>query len=198
MNDLAMNSEQSIANGNNERNKPLSQAAIGRVLGLAPSTMTKHKASGMPMDSVESARAWHQAHTNIAQRKPASRLAAQKHAAATSVAGNPLSAPLAPQSPRPDYGRVGGDDFHAMIRANEVRPDGGPLGEDFDSARTREKIAAADLAEMQADLLRGQYLVKEDFRRYLFNAGRMLRDTLTNCARRVLSLIHISEPTRPY
>ena len=157
----------------------MSQAAIGRVLGLAPSTMTKHKAAGMPMDSVESARAWHKAHTNIAQRKPASRLADQAHASATSIAGNPVSAP------RLDYARVGADDFHAMIRANEVRSDGSPLGEGFDSARTREKIAAADLAEMQADLLRGQYLVKEDFRRYLFNAGRMLRDTLTNCARRV-------------
>jgi hypothetical protein len=33
--------------------------------------------------------------------------------------------------------------------------------------------------------MRGQYLVKDDFQRYLFNAGRMLRDTLTNCARRV-------------
>ena len=33
--------------------------------------------------------------------------------------------------------------------------------------------------------MRGMYLVKSDFERYLFNAGRMLRDTLTNCARRV-------------
>ena len=72
-----------------------------------------------------------------------------------------------------------------MTRANEVRFDGGAMGEDFDSARTREKIAAANLAEMEEAALRGTYLVKDDFERYLFNAGRMLRDTLTNCARRI-------------
>jgi len=165
---IAMNSEAIV-------NKPLSQAAIGRVLGLAPSTMTKHKAAGMPMDSVEAARAWHKAHTNIAQRKPASRLAAQASAPSQE----------SQQANGPAYGRVGGDDFRDMIRASEVRQDGSPLGEDFDSARTREKIAAANLAEMQEAALRGTYLVKDDFERHLFNAGRMLRDTLTNCARRI-------------
>jgi hypothetical protein len=84
-----------------------------------------------------------------------------------------------------DYGRVGGDDFRAMIHANEVRSDGSALGEDFDAARTREKIATANLAEIEEAALRGTYLVKADFERYLFNAGRMLRDTLSNCARRV-------------
>lgn len=180
-----MNGEESIVNVYEAGAKPLSQAAIGRALGLAPSTMTKHKAAGMPMDSVESARAWHKAHTNIAQRKPASRLAAQAHAAVVADAGKLATAPVPMQSPRQDYSRVGGDDFRDMIRANEVRPDGGPLGEDFDSARTREKIAAANLAEMEEAALRGTYLVKDDFERHLFNAGRMLRDTLTNCARRI-------------
>ena len=54
----------------NEGGKPLSQAAIGRELGLAPATMTKLKGQGMPVDSVESARAWRTARQNIAQRKP--------------------------------------------------------------------------------------------------------------------------------
>jgi len=57
--------------------------------------------------------------------------------------------------------------------------------ESFNAARTREKIAEADRAEMEAARLRGLYLVKADFERHLFNAGRMLRDTLTNCARRI-------------
>ena len=169
-------------NGETSMSKPLSQAAIGRVLGLAPSTMTKHKAAGMPMDSVESARAWHKAHTNIAQRKPAARMAAQALA-------NEVPAPGAMGGPddsaRSHYGRVGGDDFRAMIRASEVKFDGSPLGEDFDAARTREKIATANLAEIEEAALRGTYLVKADFERYLFNAGRMLRDALTNCARRI-------------
>ena len=104
--------------------------------------------------------------------------------------GNPITEPKPSTMPpilknNSDFGWVGGDDFHDMIRANEVRQDGGPLFEDFDSARTREKIAAANLAEMEEAAMRGMYLVKSDFERYLFNAGRMLRDTLTNCARRV-------------
>jgi len=164
-----------MASDNAVNGKQLSQAAIGRALGLAPSTMTKHKAAGMPMDSVESARAWHKSHTNIAQRKPASR----------AMLPIPMVTPPVQPAASVDYGRVGGDDFHAMIRANEVRPDGSALGEDFDAARTREKIATANLAEIEEAALRGTYLVKADFERHLFNAGRMLRDTLTNCARRI-------------
>lgn len=183
---MTIHGEQSMVNARVERSeKPLSQAAIGRALGLAPSTMTKHKAAGMPMDSVESARAWHKAHTNIAQRKPASRMAAQAHAAAKPDVGNPATEAAAPQAPRQDYGRVGGDDLRDPIRATKVRSDGTAMLEDFDSARTREKIAAANLAEMEEAAMRGMYLVKDDFERHLFNAGRMLRDTLTNCARRI-------------
>ena len=188
-----MNGERLIANANDVNAKPMSQAAIGRALGLAPSTMTKHKAAGMPMDSVESARAWHKAHTNIAQRKPASR-AMLPGAPLASPMSVPAVAPmlldaaapvLPPPAARVDYGRVGGDDFHAMIRANEERPDGSAFCEDFDAARTREKIATANLAEIEEAALRGVYLVKADFELHLFNAGRMLRDTLTNCARRI-------------
>jgi len=163
-----VNGESMSMNGEDSIGKTLSQAAIGRVLGLAPSTMTKHKAAGMPMDSVEAARAWHKAHTNIAQRKPASRKVANM-----------------PEAQSQDFNRVGGDQFHEMIRAHEVRLDGSALGEDFDTARTREKIATANLAEIEEAKLRETLIVKADFERHLFNAGRMLRDTLTNCARRI-------------
>ena len=46
----------------------LSQAAIGRALGLSPASMTKLKKQGMPVDSVESAAEWRRRHLNIAQR----------------------------------------------------------------------------------------------------------------------------------
>ena len=169
-------------------NKPLSQNAIGRMMNppMSSANMVKLKKQGCPMDSVESVQAWRKAKQNIAQRKPDVRPPAATGVAPVATHPFPAPPPPAPaQAAHQAHGRVGGDDFHGMIRANEVRPDGSPLGEDFDSARKREKIAAADLAEMQADLMRGQYLVKEDFQRYLFNAGRMLRDTLTNCARRI-------------
>jgi len=155
-----MNGERLIANANDVNAKPMSQAAIGRALGLAPSTMTKHKAAGMPMDSVESARAWHKAHTNIAQRKSASR---------AMLSGAPLASPMSVPAVAPVL----------------PRPDGSAFCEDFDAARTREKIATANLAEIEEAALRGVYLVKADFELHLFNAGRMLRDTLTNCARRI-------------
>lgn len=61
----------------------------------------------------------------------------------------------------------------------------GALGESFEQARRREKIAAANVAEIEEAALRGKYLDKDEFERYLYNAGRMLRDTLTNCARRI-------------
>ncbi|MDP2680317.1 MAG: hypothetical protein Q8O85_16575 [Rhodoferax sp.] len=38
--------------------KQQSQAAIGRALGLSPASMSKLKGMGMPIDSVEAARAW--------------------------------------------------------------------------------------------------------------------------------------------
>lgn len=134
---------------------------------MSSANMAKMKKQGCPMDSVESVEAWRKAHQNIAQRKP------------------DVKIPANPSPTRVDYGRVGGDDFHAMIRASDVRFDGVALGEAFDAARTREKIATANLAEIEEAALRGMYLVKTDFERYLFNAGRMLRDTLSNCARRI-------------
>jgi len=50
--------------------KPPSQNAIGRSLGLSSSNMTKLRKQGCPMDSVESVRTWRLEHQNIAQRKP--------------------------------------------------------------------------------------------------------------------------------
>lgn len=50
--------------------KPPSQNAIGRALGLSSSNMTKLRKQGCPMDSVESVRAWRLERQNIAQRKP--------------------------------------------------------------------------------------------------------------------------------
>ena len=167
--------------------KPISQNAIGRQMNppMSSANMTKMKKQGCPMDSVASVEAWRKAHQNIAQRKPDVRPAAPVCTAPTATHQAPSQAAAPAQDSNQVYGRVGGDDFHDMIRASESRPGRSPMSEDFDSARKREKIAAADLAEMQADLMRGQYLVKEDFQRYLFNAGRMLRDTLTNCSRRI-------------
>jgi hypothetical protein len=52
-------------------------------------------------------------------------------------------------------------------------------------AKTLREAAEAQIARLKLAEMQGKYLVKADFERHLFNAGRMLRDTLTNCARRV-------------
>ena len=148
--------------------KALSQAAIGRVLGLAPATMTKLKGQGMPVDSVESARAWREARQNIAARKP-----------------EPIRQPARVAQPAPDYGRVGGDEFREVIRANQVNFDGSEMDEAFDSARTREKIADANKAEMVAAAMAGTYVEKSRVERAIFEAARGLRDGMTNCSRRL-------------
>lgn len=79
------------------------------------------------------------------------------------------------------------DQHHLADQPDATRPVLHPPGtdEDFQSARRREKIAAANLAEIEEAAKRDLYLVKADFERHLFNAARQLRDTLTTCARRI-------------
>lgn len=50
--------------------QPLSQNEIGRRLGLSSATMSKLRAQGCPMDSLEAVRTWREQNLNIAQRKP--------------------------------------------------------------------------------------------------------------------------------
>ena len=146
--------------------KPPSQAAIGRALGLAPATMTKLKGQGMPVDSVESARAWRTARQNIAARKPEPK-------------------PVTPTQPAPDFGRVGGDVFHDMIRASEVKFDGGEMDEAHAEARTRREIAEANMAEIREAELSGKFIEKTAVDRAVFESARGLRDGMTNCSRRL-------------
>ncbi len=163
-----VNGESSEVNGQGDEVKPMSQAAIGRVLGLAPATMTKLKGQGMPVDSVESARAWREARQNIAARKP-----------------EPVRQLARAAQPGPDYGRVGGDEFREMIRANEVKFDGSEMDEAHAEARTRREIAEANIAEMKEAELSGKFIEKTAVDRAIFEAARGLRDGMTNCSRRL-------------
>lgn len=137
--------------------KQLSQNAIGRALNLSSAAIVKLKKQGMPVDSVESAQAWREARQSIAKRKP-----------------EPVQAQV-----------VGGDTFRAMIRANQVRPDGGDLDESHDQARTRREIAEANLAELREGELSRELVRKADIDRAAYKAARALRDGLTNCAKRL-------------
>ena len=48
----------------------MTQGAIGRALGLSKAAISKLKARGMPVHSVEAARQWRHEHLSIARRKP--------------------------------------------------------------------------------------------------------------------------------
>jgi hypothetical protein len=146
---------------------------------MSSANMVKMKKQGCPMDSVESVEAWRKLHQNIAQRKPDVK---QPKPAASPPA--PI-APFAQAEPAHDFGRVGGDDFHAMIRANQVQYDGSPLGEGFDEAKIRHKIAEANLAELEEARIKGLHVEKTKVDAAFFEAARGLRDGMTNCSRRL-------------
>jgi anion-transporting ArsA/GET3 family ATPase len=114
-----------MVNSEHADGKGMSQAALGRALGLSPAAITKLKGQGMPVDSVASAQAWREARQNVAQRKP-----------------SPVSAP----EPAP-VRRV---ELHGVpVFGGAVPPLDFPLGEDRDEARTRREIAEANMAEME-------------------------------------------------
>lgn len=46
-------------------------AAIARALDVHPAVVTRQRRMGMPIDSIEAARAWREQHLSIAHRKPA-------------------------------------------------------------------------------------------------------------------------------
>lgn len=148
----------------------MSQNAIGRALGLSSPAMVKLKKQGCPMDSLESVRAWRAERQNVAFRKPEpSGLPGFNHRPDYQKPEAPPSPPRAPILTPPQ---------------NDPREPRVP-DEDFQAARTRREIAEANKAEMEEARLRGEYLIKADFERHLFTAGRMLRDALTNCSRRI-------------
>jgi hypothetical protein len=147
----------------------LSQAAIGRALGLSPAAMTKLKKKGMPVDSVEAAQAWRVERQNVAQRKPDPR-------------------PPAAQGNLPPWpGAMGHEDDH---------PGAGVLGEGFEAARIRHKIAEANLAELEEARIKGLLVEKDRVEAAFFEAARGMRDGMTNSSRRLAAEVAtLSEPS---
>lgn len=144
--------------------KALSQAALGRALGLSGAAVTKLKKLGMPVDSVEAAQAWREARQNVAQRKPL------PDAAPASVrqpwppfddSRNPLSKP--PRGPG------------AASLPDDLPPDG---LEDRDGARTRREIAEANMAEIAEQKLRHEVILVAAIKRQMATDFATTRDAL--------------------
>lgn len=148
--------------------RPMSQAAIGRALGLSPASMTKLKGQGMPVDSVESALAWRQARQNIAARK-----------------AEPLGASAPSTRVVPDS--FAGIGMGTVMDPAAVEP-ADPV-ETHDAARTRREIAEANLAEMKESELRGDLIRVSAVKAELSTVFAGTRDTLLQIPARLAPLL---------
>jgi phage terminase Nu1 subunit (DNA packaging protein) len=87
----------------------LSQAALGRLLGLSPAAITKLKGQGMPVDSVEAAKAWREARLNVAARKPSPPIQVEPSIVSVPVAFPPVAT-----------GDFGDEDFQMARTRREI------------------------------------------------------------------------------
>ncbi|MBK9444386.1 MAG: hypothetical protein IPN53_25155 [Comamonadaceae bacterium] len=124
---------------------PRSQNHLGQLLGLSGAMVSKHRSRGMPVNSVEDARAWMQANLDPARRK-GSRFDKfyEPHRPPTPDDATPTPRPTTPAAAIETAAPRMREPIHTR-----------PGDESFDAARTREKIAAANLIEIQEAALRG-------------------------------------------
>lgn len=147
--------------------KGITQAELARALGLSQPAITKLKGQGMPVESVEAARAWRMARLNIAQRKPE----------AQPVAGPaPTMAPLPTMPPMPP-GQAEGYGGAAWA------------GESHDSARTRLRISEANLAELREAEERRELIRVDAVRSALAGVLSTTRDGLMQIPSRLASVL---------
>lgn len=152
--------------------KAPSQAAIGRVLGLSAASMTKLKKQGMPVDSVESARAWRTARQNIAARK------------AEPAAVQPTAPPARPAVSPDSFAGIGMGTVFDPAATEPAEPN-----ETHDAARTRREIAEANLAEMKEAELRGDLIRVSAVKTTLSTVFATTRDTLLQIPSRLAPLL---------
>ena len=147
----------------------LSQAALGRALGLSPAAITKLKGQGMPVHSVEAARAWREERLNVAARKP-----------------EPAPAPA---QERIDGGTLLLESAAGSVALGQGDYFGGDgLPEDFQMARTRREIAEANLAEMREAELEGKLIRVDVIRAAWAKRISSTRDALMQLPRRLAIL----------
>lgn len=160
-----VNGERCMVNGEYSSEKGISQAALGRALGLSPAAITKLKGQGMPVDSVTAAQAWREARQNVAQRKP-----------------SPVVVPDPVAAPAPRRSSVGSSAFGGEFLDF-------PLGEDRDEARTRREIAAANMAEMEEARLRRELIRVSAVQAQLATDYATTRDAMLQIPARMAPLL---------
>lgn len=142
------------------------QSELARALGLSKQAVSKLKGQGMPVDSVESARAWRDENLSVAARKEARESVPVANVA--SVAKKPDVRAFPP---------LGDDD------------DG--EDEDFKAARTREKISEANMAEMNEAKMRREMINVAVVERQLATDYATTRDALLQIPARIAPLLAV-------
>lgn len=142
--------------------KPPTQKALAVALGMSQANVTKLKKQGMPVHSVEAARAWRTAKQNIAARKP------------------DADAPI-------EFSGlldVDADDLASMLDAVPQRP-----AESHDKARTRREIAEANLAELREAEMQGDLIRVDAVKTTLATVFATTRDALLQIPDRLAPLM---------
>lgn len=128
-------------------NQP-SQVAIAAALGISTAAVTKQKKRGMPVDSVEAARAWREQNLNVAASKfggsPVGAVGIGAGVGGAVGGALPAGATFAASPAAIQFTPSQLDGNRQQGRA----PSDDELGEDFKAARTRREISDANMAEM--------------------------------------------------
>lgn len=166
-------------NGEGSVTVKVSQAALARALDISAPMVTKLKKQGMPVDSVEAARAWREQNLNIAQRKDV--MTQPAGATATPQAFEPITVnglrvfgqnpPPAPPSAPADFS----DDDETL--------------EDFKAAKTRLTVAEANLKELAEARERRELIRVDAVKRQLATEFSTLREALMQIPARMAPLL---------
>lgn len=148
--------------------KRLSQAAIGRAMGLSKAAITKLKYQGMPVDSVEAALEWRKANQNIAARKSL-----------------PMGARAFPDGSGYVIDNAGMQPGASMAFGGEMDA----FVESHEAARTRREISEANLAEMRESEMRGELIRLDSVRSALAGIISSTRDSLLQLPARLAPVL---------
>lgn len=154
-------------------NQP-SQAAIAAALGISTAAVTKQKKRGMPVDSVEAARAWREQNLNVAASKLGVVVAGLPARATFAASPAAIEFTPGPTAGNRQQGRATSDD---------------DLGEDFKAARTRREISDANMAEMMEAETRKDLIRLSAVKAALATAFAATRDGLLQIPARMAPML---------
>lgn len=143
------------------------QSELARALGLSKQAVSKLKGQGMPVDSVEAARAWRDENLSVAARKEAR---------------ESVPAALATKC-------------HDTRAFPPIGDDDDEEDEDFKAARTREKISEANMAEMNEAKMRREMINVAVVERQLATDYATTRDALLQIPARIAPLLAVETDT---